>query len=183
VTTLWSTMEPELRDVVQHCVGFGAVTDATSFADYIQRCQIETTMSFNDYWTSPPPLTSLRSRLLGLVAASPFAGAGVAWWLGPAGTMARVGDVLLGAVAGLVAALAVAYRIVMTRGARPFPMAPHSDLPSVLKALYLQQHFTRLAIDAQGKGDQEIYDLFASFAVTHQPAAPTPTQAPGVIHA
>ena len=37
----------------------------------------------------------------------------------------------------------------MAAGAKPFPTAPDSDLPTVLKALHLQHAFTRFAIDNQ----------------------------------
>ena len=67
---LWSTMEAELRLVFGHCVGFDNVTNAVSFQDYIMRCQVETTMPFNDYWITPPPLTSLKSMLNRTLAGS-----------------------------------------------------------------------------------------------------------------
>ena len=35
---------------------WGAVTDASSFAKYIADCQLETTMSFNDYYAVTPDL-------------------------------------------------------------------------------------------------------------------------------
>lgn len=42
------------------------------------------------------------------------------------------------------------YRSVLAQGMRPFPTAPHSDLPSVLKALYLQHQFIRFMVRQQG---------------------------------
>jgi hypothetical protein len=52
---LWAVMEPELRSVLRHCRGFGQVRDASGFADYVIRGQIETTMPFNDYWRDGAP--------------------------------------------------------------------------------------------------------------------------------
>jgi hypothetical protein len=58
----------------------------------------------------------------------------------------------VGGVGLAVAAVLVAFRaFMMRRGATPFPKAPDSDLPSILKALYLQQRFQDFAITAQGK--------------------------------
>jgi hypothetical protein len=37
----------------------------------------------------------------------------------------------------------------MAAGAKPFPAAPDSNLPAVLKALHLQRTFTRFATDNQ----------------------------------
>jgi Tn3 transposase DDE domain len=50
LATLWNTMEAELREIFTHCEGFDGVNDEVSFAKYIARCQIETTMPFNDYY-------------------------------------------------------------------------------------------------------------------------------------
>ena len=67
--SLWRTMQPELHDLFRHCVGFDAVKDGAGFCAWIGRCQIETSMPFNDYWASPPasrPLGLLR-KIWGLV--------------------------------------------------------------------------------------------------------------------
>ena len=70
----------------------------------------------------------------------------------------------------------------MVHGRKPFPTAPNSNLPAVLKALYVQRQFTGLAIAAQAQDDQTLYDLFGRFVVEHKPTDPrTPTQEPGVI--
>ena len=59
---LWNVMERDLRQIFRFCVGFDAkVKDAASFAAYIAACQIETTMSFNDYYAEPPALPSWRT--------------------------------------------------------------------------------------------------------------------------
>ncbi len=56
-----------------------------------------------------------------------------------------------------------AYRWTSRRGAAPLPTAPGCDLPSVLKSLYLQQHFTRFAIEAQGLTDAQLHARFGAF--------------------
>ena len=72
-------------------------------------------------------------------------------------------------------------------GAKPFPAAPDSDLPTVLKALYLQRTFTRFAIDAAGRRHDAASR--SSSTTIRRSSSPTtgptisasPTQAPGVI--
>jgi hypothetical protein len=44
---MWSAVEPEIRAILQYCVGFDRVTDAITFIDYVKRCQVETTFYFN----------------------------------------------------------------------------------------------------------------------------------------
>ena len=72
--------------------------------------------------------------------------------LGPKGLLLQAPPVLGGialVVLGIVIIGLCLYWLVMWRGPKPFPMAPNSDLRSVLKALYLQQQFTALAIKTQ----------------------------------
>ena len=62
----------------------------------------------------------------------------------------------------------------MTAGAKPFPAAPDSDLPTVLKALHLQRTFTRFAIDnqllaADPASAQELHAAFRDFVDVNQP--------------
>jgi hypothetical protein len=192
---LWNTMGQELRNILQFCQGFSddRIRDGRAFAGYIADCQLETTMSFNDYYVDPLNLPTWPAApylgaialcaavtLLGVIAASlpPFV---------PAMTYA-------GAVAGLGAvacALAIwaAYRSVMAAGAKPFPKAPDSDLPTALKALHLQREFTRFAIDLQAEAAgsdmasaQKLYGAFKTFLDDTRPDQLSgPTQAPGVI--
>jgi hypothetical protein len=174
--TLWKTMEAELREVFSHCVGFEGIDSGETFAHYIQRGQIETTMPFNDYWTISPPLQSYKKLFIGIPVALAAVGLIGGWtvtgsfWMG-----------LGAALAGSLGGLAADYAIVMLRGAKPFPPAPNADLPSVLKALYLQQRFIDFAIETQGASDEVLHQKFARFVADHQPSAPTPTQHPGVI--
>ena len=185
---LWNTMGQELRDILIFCEGFKSrVTDAASFAAYVARCQLETTMSFNDYYADTPILpawpekkflwagvASLLVLALGLLGLfMPF----LPSWL-----------VIVGVVA-LVAIVLAAYASIMAAGRKPFPSAPDSDLPSVLKALHLQRTFTRFAIDTQmqaagtdAASAQKLYDDFAAFVAANKPDdIGAPTQAPGVI--
>lgn len=130
---LWRTMQPELRDIFQHCVGFDAVTDADGFCTWIGRCQIDTTMPFNDYWARPPAAK-------------------------PPGNLAKIKGLLFGTT---------------------FPTAPAGDLPSVLKALYLQRQFVPFVTQNQGTSDTDLYARFGAFVAAFKPAESSPTQAPG----
>lgn len=178
---LWGQMEPELRAVFGNCLGFDQVADADGFARYIIRCQLETTMPFNDYWITAPPLPSLSIAVLAgpaILAAVALvvglAGWAFGWDLGP--WLAGIGAV------GLVGGLIYAYALIMRRGAQPFPAAPNSDLRSVLKALYLQRHFTDFIIDQQGKDATTLHLAFGAFLAQHRPAdLAGPTQPPGVV--
>lgn len=194
---LWDTMGQDLRDIFIHCEGFEAtVTDAASFARYIARCQIETTMPFNDYYADPADLANLPTWkfdgyvTVGIAGLALLAlGLGVAFlWDGGAGFILA----LLG-VATLVGVVWKAYASIMAAGAKPFPAAPDSNLPAVLKALYLQGAFTRFAIDNQmlaadrkpetsQASAQTLYDDFAAFVGANRPDdLEQPTQQPGVI--
>jgi len=175
---LWTLAKPELCSVFHYCYGFDEGFDAAAFADYVAKGQVETTMPFNDYWTAPPPLPSLS---LPVLAAPPILGlvagvglgvmAGWPWWA----------DGLLALALGAVGVF-ISYRLIMSRGARPFPAAPNSTLRDVLKALYLQQAFTRFAADNQGAEPGQLQAAFAQFLADVRPNdLDAPTQLPGVI--
>ena len=176
---LWRESSAELTGLLQHCQGFDGVTTAQDFCRYIARCQVETTMPFNDYWSTPPTLIDF--------SLTPYlAGAGVGLLLLLAGLFLHHGWLSLLGLIVLLAAVVLGYREVMAVGHRPFPRSlppgPGSDLPTVLKALYLQRAFTAFAIDGQGKSDQEIFDGFGAFVETNRPdEIASPTQQPGVI--
>ena len=181
---LWDVMAPELRAIFGHCERFGEVQDGAAFAAYIGRGQVETTMSFNDYWIKPPPFPSLSLGAIAgtiLLVLALFLGLGwfvqrqygAGWWIW-----------ILAALLGIGAGLWAAYRLVVARGRRPFPTAPDSDLKSVLKGLYLQQNLVRFAIDHQGASPEELHAAFGQFLASAQPAnVDEPTQKPGVLHA
>ena len=82
----------------------------------------------------------------------------------------------------IAAVLAVLLRFVVRRSTVPFPAAPDSDLPSILKALYLQQRFQDFAIAAQGQSDGALHAAFGRFLADHKPGdLLKPTQDPGVV--
>ncbi|MBR0655266.1 hypothetical protein [Plastoroseomonas arctica] len=179
---LFEMIEPELRAILQHCHGYERVTGAAGFARLLRACQVETTMPFNDYWSVAPKLKTvnlletLAPSLAGLVM---LVLGGLLWAFNGAPFwryLTQIGLVVL--PAGLV----WAWYAVTRAGKKPFPTAPRSDLQSVLKALYLQQHFTRFAIAQQGAGPATLHAAFATFLATHQPGNPAmPTQPRGVV--
>ena len=100
------------------------------------------------------------------------------------GEVAAWGVLVVPALFGVLAlCLYGPYRWVMRRGAGLFPRAPDSDLPTVLKSLFIQQNFTRFAIETQGLGDAELHDRFGAFFDAVQPNSPTPTQGAGEVQA
>ena len=119
---LWNVMSDELRDIYRHCYRFkDEVKDGDGFARYIQCCQVETTMPFNDYWITPLKLPTL--PLIGMaVAAALFIAA--ATWLA-----CRIAGFwgLISLPVSIGIAAWCAYHFAMSRGLRPFPAAPGSD--------------------------------------------------------
>ena len=189
---LWATMEPELRCIYENCVGFDNVDSAEEFARYMARCQVETTMPFNDYWSSPPKLNSLPLVPMAVAALLPFMVTLLALIGGIAGmaTVPILNLVVGWAVwptfcIGLLATVAVIYglyRYVLANGEKPMPPGQYGDLPGVLKSLYLQQHFANFAVDQQGADADALHTAFGAFLDQHRPSAKlAPSQAPGVI--
>ena len=180
LTELWTDMSEQLKTVLCYCVGFDRVTDAVSFADYVAKCQIDTTMPFNDYWIEPPPLATTLWRSVGYGAGFAVVAFLLLWLIGWT-SWPRLA-IVVAAIAVVLAALYLIYRLIMHEGGKPLPTAPNSTLPAVLKALYLQQKFVRLAIDAQGVDSAALHRMFGEFLEQHAPTnVATPTQAPGVI--
>lgn len=180
---LWERMAPELKAVFGGCRGFDADGDGQAFAAFLARGQLETTMSFNDYYIDPPPFAKPIKGIAATAAGLFLVIAAVAiwaafrvhggWWIG-----------VLGAAAGLAAAIWLAYRLVMRAGAKPFPAAPDGDLRSVLKGLYLRQHLTDFAIANQGAAPADLHAAFGDFLKQTRPDdVDGPTQAPGVLRA
>lgn len=185
---LWDTMAAELRQIYDNCEGFDAVTDGAGFADYLRRCQVETTMPFNDYWIDPPKLNNLSVGLLAglLIVPLVLVLLGLLGWLmGSDGILLLGWSVALSFWGGLVLtglAIWLVYQLVMRNGAKPMPPGRFADLPSVLKALYLQQHFADFAITRQGISDAELHQAFGDFLEAHKPQDKmAPSQRPGVI--
>jgi hypothetical protein len=190
---LWNTMGQDLREIFIFCEGFKLkVTDAASFAAFIASCQLETTMSFNDYYADTPTLPAWPEKifLCAVVASLLVLGLGLLGFMPSLQSWLPYPFVLMivGAVA-LVAVILAAYASIMAAGGKPFPSAPDSDLPSVLKALHLRRTFTRFTIDSQmqaagtdAASAQKLYDNFAAFIAANKPNdIGAPTQAPGVI--
>jgi hypothetical protein len=134
-------------------------------------------MSFNDYWPGRPPLKgpTLNSLIVRALVPAALAGAlvlllGGGWWALP------------GALAGLALGVWLVIRLLWDNGSRPFPPAPDSDLPSVLKALHVQQRFAFFAEAVQEMDPQALHNSFGQWLGDVRPAdLDSPTQAPGVI--
>ena len=179
---LWTRTEPELRAVFASCFGFDQVTDGAGFATWLKRCQIETTMSFNDYYVPTVDLHGYTIHdlvmrfaacavvLSALAIAHVFATALSAWWL-----LALV-------PVALIASVLAVLRLLWVRGSQPFPTGAHTDLPSVLKALHVQQRFALFAADVQGEDVAILHARFGGFLAEVRPDdVAAPTQPPGVI--
>jgi hypothetical protein len=200
---LWATMQADLSIIFGHCAGFEGIDTAEKFYRYIRSCQVETTMPFNDYWLDGLAAGNAELPTAALKWAAIVAGVALVLWLvalllngifavsAVDGSFARLvakvvafGAIVVPALIGIVLLVAYGlYRWILRRGAAPLPTAPGSDLPSVLKALYLQQHFTRFAIEAQGLDDAALHKRFGAFLDAVKPSQPTPTQPPGEIRA
>jgi hypothetical protein len=44
---MWKFVEPEIRAVLENCVGFDRVTNLATFIEYVKACQVTTTFFFN----------------------------------------------------------------------------------------------------------------------------------------
>jgi hypothetical protein len=208
---LWALMQPELTAIFEYCCEFTRRDETKSthqqpfkpvltgedFASYLARGQIETTMSFNYYWVDTPPMKDLpiRAMLAVLLVPGLLVGLGAAWlrwapfhwpndWL-PWHWHWDWGGILLvlvAALAGLALGGWVAVRMIMNRGARPFPRSPDGDLKSVLKGLYLQQRLVDFAIGHQESGPDDLHRAFGEFIGNVQPGnVESPTQPRGVL--
>jgi hypothetical protein len=174
-------MSEPLTRIFRNCDGFDNVASGAEFCSYIEKCQVETTLPFNDYWIDPPQLkgVSLMSFIPAIgVAAGAILIAPIFWHLG----IHQPSWLTIPSVLGLALAAWLAYDTVMRAGATPFPTAPDSDLPSVLKALHLQRVFTDFAIEAQGIDDDALRDKFGKFLADYRPDdVHSATQPAGII--
>lgn len=181
---LWRHMSSELRAVMGHCIGFDEVADGRGFARYLARAQVPTTMSFNDYYIDTLDLPTLAiGRLLAQIAIPAALFLAVAWLIDREAGIAWWAWVLAGLL-GLGVGIWAAYRLIMRRGAAPFPPAPGGEgrLETVLKGLYLQQKFSRFAAGHQMDDPERLHAAFGAFLAEHAPAdARKPTQPPGVL--
>ncbi|WP_299689739.1 hypothetical protein [uncultured Tateyamaria sp.] len=188
--TLWNTMEAELRDVYSNCYGFEAVNSADDFANYLDRCHVETTMPFHDYYLELESAEfhnlPVKPLLYGVLAPLAFGVLTLLLWLfgvshvpilGWASLPTWIISLLLG---GLLAYLAI--RFAISNGEKPLAPATYDDLPSVLKALYIQQKFAEFYIKNQGLPPDELHAAFGAFTQEHDPQnRHHKTQKPGVI--
>lgn len=200
---LWETMHEELTAIFGHCYGFNTVTDAAGFHAYLKRCQIETTLSFNDYWPEgmPAPKEWLKVKALTRVAKAVswitlgwllllITAAALALTLWENGFVVFIGTVAVWGVIVVPGLILIVflwsywiYWRVLSHGRKPFPVAPGSDLPSVLKALFVQQAYTRFAIEAQGLDPVKLHARFGEFLAAVKPTEPQPALAAGECHA
>lgn len=185
---LWNTMEFEIQDVYTNCVGFEDVDTADQFANYLEKCHVETTMPFHDYYLELPEFHNLPLKPLIYGVAVPAIVALIALVLRIFGmlTLPFLGWSTLwtfvGALALTVVAALLAIRFAIKNGEKPLAPGKYDDLPSVLKALYMQQKFTDFVVDNQGCGAEQLHAAFGEFLERTKPGdTKGPTQAPGVI--
>lgn len=184
--TLWETMAEEIKAIFGNCHGFETVDSGAGFGAYLERCHVETTMPFHDYYLSLPTFNDLPLKPLIVAVAFP-AGIGVlalVLRLLGVGSLLGLNTLLLALVALAVAVIVfvLAVRFAIANGAKPLPPADLDDLPSVLKALYLQQAFADFIADNQGSEPAALHSAFAAFIAQHDPGnTSAPTQMPGVI--
>ncbi|GAB4353985.1 MAG: hypothetical protein ACPW60_14130 [Methylohalobius sp. ZOD2] len=187
---LWETMEAEICEIYENCEGFDTVKDADGFADYLRRCQVETTMPFNDYWLNPPNLHQLPVKGMAAMVLVPLLVAllgAIGWFTGSVPLLTWIfgwtpGWTFAGGLIATALAVCGAYAYTLRNGEKPMPQGEYGDLPSVLKSLYLQQKFADFAVRMQGKSDAEIHAAFGDFIAETQPENKmAPTQVPGVI--
>lgn len=187
---LWDTMEQELRDVYSNCFDFDAVNSADDFARYLERCHIETTMPFHDYYLNLDNahfhILPTKPLLIAVLAPLVLALLSLVLWLFGVGNLPLLGWATLptGIIAllltGLAGYLAVKYAI--SNGEKPLAPATYDDLPSVLKALYIQQKFSDFYVENQGLPPDQLHAAFGAFMAEHDPYnRQTLTQKPGVI--
>jgi hypothetical protein len=182
---LWDHMSSELQAVFGHCTKFDEVKNGKDFAAYLARAQIETTMSFNDYYIDKLSLPTLSMGRLLATLAVPVALAMLGAWLIDRETRVGWWLWLVAGLLGLGIGIWAAYRLIMSRGARPFPPAPNNEgrLETVLKGLYLQQRFSQFATDHQFDTPEQLHAAFGTFLADHDPAnSKKPTQPPGVLN-
>lgn len=179
---LWAKAEAELRAIFSSCLGFDRVSDGDTFAAWLKRCQIETTMSFNDYYVPAPDLHgyTLQDIVTRLVAGT-VALSALAWW-GLAAMACSSWWPLAAVPIAVALSLAGVLWLLWVKGSKPFPAGANTDLPSVLKALHVQQRFALLAAQMQGVDRATLHARFGQFLNEVRPDdMAVATQPPGVI--
>lgn len=185
---LWDTMGLEIQDIYNNCVGFEHVDTADQFADYLEKCHVETTMPFHDYYLELPKFHLLPTKPLLAAVLIPAAVAIIALLLRIFGWLDMP---LLGwntlwtflIFAALTVGIAIwAIKYATKNGEKPLAPGKYDDLPSVLKALYIQQNFSNFVVDNQGASAEDLHKDFGAFLKAHKPSDKlAPTQPPGVI--
>ncbi|MCP5083252.1 MAG: hypothetical protein GY948_16305 [Alphaproteobacteria bacterium] len=190
---LWTSARDEMQAVFENCQGFDRVSSADEFAAYIEKCQVETTMPFHDYWIEPPALKTMPWKLLLVILGLPLLAfaAGLLGWVGGSAINVftepnwNLDTPFWMAALGLASSALVIFgliKYIMRFGANAFPAPKHGDLPSVLKSLYLQQKFAKFVVDNQAADPQTLHTGFGKFLQEHQPEnKDSPSQKPGFI--
>ncbi|MEM7317805.1 MAG: hypothetical protein AAF408_02150 [Pseudomonadota bacterium] len=185
---LWTTMETELREIYCNCEGFDTVESAGEFAAYLDRCHVETTMPFHDYYLELPEFHHLPLKPLLLSVGVPAAIALLSLLLRIIGVMDLPGlgwstfwTFVIALLLTIIMAIC-AIRYAIRNGEKPLAPGRYDDLPSVLKSLYIQQKFSDFVVAQQGSAPDELHAAFGDFLEQHKPEQVSgPTQEPGVI--
>ena len=182
---LWGAMEDDLKEIFGHCDGFERVQTASDFIEYIKACEIETTMPFNWYWGEEPELPSLSwARLAGVpVLAGLAGGAAIVWLLWSLLDLSGWLAWPIAIIIGLVIAVRVLGSILSRAGDRPFPRAEDADLPTILKAMHIQQELTDFATANQALDPADLHRRFGEFLARVKPGEAEPRHPPGQVYA
>ncbi|MBY8975841.1 hypothetical protein KHP62_08495 [Rhodobacteraceae bacterium NNCM2] len=193
---MWTHAYAEISEIYQHCQDFDKVETAEDFARYMTRCQIETWMPFNDYYTGGlSGLPQLPMPKIKKAVAIPAALTVLCLVLGLADSLIELlfdrslvpGWIWAGVpIFGLLTWLALkwAYNLMLSTGQSSWPAAKYGSLPNVLKGLYTQQHFADFVVANQGAKPADLHKAFGDFIAKHNPSdvlTPETTQTPGVI--
>ncbi len=183
---VWDTMEEEVVEIYRNCVGFDGIDSGDGFADYLEKCHVETFMPFHDYYMELPKFNLLPVKALALLVGVPaIVGlASLVLWLFGMATVLGMPSLVTGIIGLVLAFIAIKISIwyTMRNGAKPLPPAEFDDLPSVLKSIYIQQKFSDFVVENQGATDADLHAAFGAFMAEHKPADRTgPMQKPGVI--
>jgi hypothetical protein len=184
---IWQLAKDDLAPIYRECEGFDPTGAATpeQFADYLAKCQVETCMPFNDYYTEMPtlPLLPVKALLAAVgVPAAIFLISLFAWLFGVATLFGLPTFPLALGAFGLAAGAGYgAYRYACAFGNRPWPAAEQGDLPSVLKALHVQQGFADFIAETAASAPADRRAAFGAFLDRYAPEdVLTKTQKPGV---
>ena len=172
--SLWGET-PELKDIFRHCWNFPENCRPGQFAEYMLKCRVETTMPFHDYWPGARAIAPIPAWWLAVPAAAALALTfGVAWLIHAAWYVTLPLAVFL--------IIAAEILFINWRGRTPFPAAPNTTLPEVLKALYLQQAMGAFVATYQNDSPAARHAAFGKFIEDHAPLDVTlKTQDAGVV--